>query len=56
MMMMTTIAVIIPNIDHSIALSFEMGAVIILTLETRNMQHRYGWIFYQDRTRDRVNL
>ena len=56
MMMMTTIAVIIPNIDHSIALSFEMGAVIILTLETRNMQHRDGWIFYQDRTRDRVNL
>lgn len=42
MMMMTTITVIIPNTDHLIALSFEMGAVISLTLETRNMQHRDG--------------
>ena len=40
--MMTTITVIIPNSDHSIALSLEMGAVISLTLEMRNMQHRDG--------------
>ena len=35
--MMTT-----PNIDHLIAWLFEMGAVISLALEMRNMQHRDG--------------